>query len=258
MGTLLSKSILHGQSVLVTGASSGMGAAVAKLVAARGANVCCMGRDPERTESIVAAINASGARASAFVGDVSQSQMADAAVAATCAAFGEITGAVNAAGVIFRGDALATDDDTWIRLMSTNVNGSFYICRATVRAMRGAGSIVNFGSSVGLVGTKGMPAYCASKGAVVQLTRAMALDHAQAQIRFNAVCPGAVDTPMLVSGHHAAITSTEVLENNADEIPQRRVPDAVEVAELVAFLLSDASRHITGTAIPIDGGYTAQ
>ena len=86
----------------------------------------------------------------------------------------------------------------------------------------------------------------------------MALDHAAAGVRVNAVCPGAVDTPMLVSGHADGVTAASVFKNNIDSIPQGRIPEASEVAELVAFLLSDASRHITGATIPIDGGYTAQ
>ena len=129
---------------------------------------------------------------------------------------------------------------------------------AAIPAMRraGGGSIVNLGSTVGLVGCAGLAAYCASKGAVVNLTRAMALDHASEGIRVNSVNPGAVDTPMLVSGHGSA-GAEAVREANRASIPQEWLPKPVEIANAIAFLASDLSKHITGTAVPVDGGFTA-
>ena len=235
---------LERKSVLVTGATSGMGAAAAKLAAVRGVH---------------GAISAIGGCARIFIGDVADPASARTAVEMTCDAFGRIDGLVNAAGVIYRGNAAQTSDEDWARVMQVNVGGTFYTSRAAVAHMCDGGSIVNFGSTVGGVGAPGLTAYCASKGAVAQLTRAMALDHARAGIRVNSVCPGAVDTPMLMSGHErTAMSASDVRASNLAAIPQGRIPAANEVAELVVFLLSDASAHITGTNIPIDGGYTAQ
>jgi NAD(P)-dependent dehydrogenase (short-subunit alcohol dehydrogenase family) len=154
-----------------------------------------------------------------------------------------------------------TSDDDWRRVMATNVDALFYVSRAAVVAMRrsGGGSIVNIASNVGLVGTERLAAYCASKGAVIALTRAMALDHAAEGIRVNAVCPGSVDTPMMVSGRAGwGVSDEEVFAASVSAIPQGRIPQPSEVAELVAFLASDASSHITGTAIAVDGGYVAR
>ena len=116
--------------------------------------------------------------------------------------------------------------------------------------------ILNLASNVGLVGSAGLTAYCASKGAVVLLTKTMALDHAAEGIRINALCPGAVDTPMLVSGQTGR-THDDVLASNVASIPQRRIPSPDEIAAAMVFLASDAAAHITGVALPIDGGYCA-
>lgn len=116
---------------------------------------------------------------------------------------------------------------------------------------------MNISSNVGLVGCTGLAAYCASKGAVVLLTKAMALDHAREGIRVNAICPGAVDTPMLVSAHSASVTAEEVLKRNMDAVPQGRVARPDEIAALAAFLAGEGAEHITGVAIPVDGGFTA-
>ena len=183
------------------------------------------------------------------------------AVARTVSTYGRLDVLANIAGIMWRGNALDTSDKAWRRVMATNLDGTFFMARAAIRAMQGngGGAVINQASTVGLVGTPGMPAYCASKGAVVNLTRALALDHAADGIRVNAVCPGAVDTPMLVSGHSGTGNSPEeVLARNRAEIPQGRIPTPEEIARLIIFLASDESRHITGAAIPIDGGYTAR
>jgi len=142
-----------------------------------------------------------------------------------------------------------------------NVDSVFFMSRAAVRAMRTQGSggtIVNLASNVGIVGSGGLPAYCASKGAVVLLTKAMALDHAAEGIRINALCPGAVDTPLLVSGHEkTGRTPDEVFASNIAGIPEGRIPSPEEIAKSMLYLASDASSHVTGVALPIDGGYVA-
>ena len=251
--------MLKGKVILVTGATSGMGAATAKLLALQGAHVMLFGRAKERANAVQKSITDADGVADVFIGDVTDSAATENAVAKTVNRFGHICGLVNTAGIIHRGNANQTDDEQWRSVMETNVSGTFYMSRAAVRAMKRGGSIINFASTCGLVGAVGLTAYCASKGAIVQLTRAMALDHAVDNIRVNAVCPGAVDTPMLMSGHqHTKAKKENVFANNIAGIPQNRIPTADEVANVVAFLCSDLSAHITGTNIPVDGGYTAQ
>ena len=243
---------------LVTGATSGIGRACALRLAADGFAVVVGGRSAERAAEVVDEITAGGGTATTALGDVAEPDYGDAAVAATVAAHGRLDVLVNAAGVITRSDAEGTTDDEWHRVMSTNVDGLFRASRAALPAIRaaGGGTIVNISSTTGLVGGAGLAAYCASKGAVTNLTRAMALDHAAEGIRVNAVCPGAVDTRMLYS--EGSGTVEEVRAKNLPDIPEGRIPDGSEVAELVAFLADDRSRHITGANISIDGGYTAR
>lgn len=250
--------MLKEKTVLVTGATSGIGAAAAALLASHGARVLVCGRAHERARAVQKRIAGDGGAAEIFIGDISDSSTAKSAVAACVEHFGRLDALVNAAGVIHRGAAVETGDAAWKRVMAANVDATFYLSRAAVRVMRDGGSIVNIASTCGLVGAPGLAAYCASKGAVVQLTRAMALDHAADRIRVNAVCPGAVDTPMLVSGHDSTAKKENVFADNIAAIPQGRIAAAGEVAHLIAFLCGDASAHITGASIPIDGGYTAQ
>lgn len=255
----MSKLALTGKTVLITGATSGIGAATAHVMAAQGARLLLLGRNAERANSVQQSIVDAGGFAETFIGDVSESVIADSAVQQALNSFGQLDALVNAAGTIYRGNALQTSDQQWRDSMSANVDGSFFMSRAAVKAMVGGGSIVNIASTCGLVGAKDLTAYCVSKGAIIQLTRAMALDHATDNIRVNSVCPGAIDTPMLVSGHErSGVSAEEVVANNVADIPQGRIPGPQEVAELIAFLCSDVSCHITGTNIPIDGGYTAQ
>ena len=251
---------LEGRVAVVSGGSSGMGTAICVLLAASGASVVVGGRDAERTEAVVDAIRSTGGHAVAALGDVADSAAATAMIARAEETFGGVDIVVNAAGVIHRADAEGTTDDDWHRVMSINVDGTFFLSRAAVPAMRqrGGGVIVNISSTCGLVGSAGLVAYCASKGAVTNLTRAMALDHASEGIRINAICPGSVDTPMLVSEHPEGTSAGDVFERNLASIPEGRIPEPSEVADLTLFLCSDASRHIHGANLSLDGGYTAQ
>ena len=251
---------LDGKVAIVSGGSSGMGAAIANRLGSSGAAIVVGGRDDSRTNGVVAQIIEAGGAGLAVLGDVAASATADLLVASALDEFGRLDVVVSAAGVIHRADAMGTDDEQWRHTMSVNVDGPFYLSRAAIPALRngGGGSIVNVSSTCGLVGSAGLAAYCASKGAVSNLTRAMALDHAAEGIRVNAVCPGAVDTPMLGSGHPAGRTIDDVRASNIESIPEGRIPSPEEIADVVLFLASDASRHITGTNVSVDGGYTAQ
>lgn len=250
-----------GRIALVTGATSGIGRATAVLLAARGASVLVNGRNRDAADEVIETIAAGGGRGDAVLGDVSDSTVADRLVADAVDAHGRVDVVVNAAGVITRADAPATTDEEWHRVMRINVDGTFFVSRAAVTAMRasGGGSIVNVSSTCGVAGAAGLAAYCASKGAVTLLTQAMALDHAAEGIRINAVCPGAVDTPMLASGReNAPMDRVAVLESNVASIPQGRVPTPDEVARVIAFLASDDASHVVGVAMAVDGGYLAQ
>jgi meso-butanediol dehydrogenase/(S,S)-butanediol dehydrogenase/diacetyl reductase len=236
---------MEGRVAIVTGAASGMGAATARLLREAGAVV--VGIDLRAGEGIVAC-------------DVTDPSACEQAVDGALAAHGRLDSLVNAAGTIVRADALGTGDEDWRRQFAVNVDGTFFMSRAAVRAMRerGSGTIVNFGSIWGSVGGRGHAAYCAAKGAVHQLTRAMAADHARDGIRINAVAPGEVDTPMLRSGGRDRPATDEELQRMAvATIPMGRLAAADEIARVVVFLCSDAASYITGAVVPVDAGYTA-
>jgi len=230
---------LAGKVAVVTGATSGIGAATAVAFAHEGADVTIVGRRADAAEATAVAVRGAGRDALIVLGDVSDSTFCDEVIASAVAKFGVVDVLANVAGVITRGDATETSDEEWHRNMAVNAGSVFFMSRAAVRAMRsnsggGVIVIVNLASNVGLVGATSLPAYCASKGAVVLLTKAMALDHAAEQIRINALCPGAVDTPMLVSEHRASgLTEAEAIELNIAGIPEGRVPRPDEIAKSI-------------------------
>lgn len=253
--------VLEGKVALVTGATSGIGAACAEAIAAEGASALLAGRDGVRGKEVLARLRDRGTAAELVLGDVADSAFCDRLVEQTVARFGRIDLLVNAAGAMYRGDATEHSDENWRRIMAINSDAVFFLSRAAVRDMRKRryGVIVNIASTVGVVAWKGLAAYCASKGAVILLTKAMALDHAQEGIRINAVCPGSVETPMLVSGYErSGLSSEEVLRRNAEGAPVGRNARPEEIAHAVVFLADDRSSFITGTTLMVDGGFTAQ
>ncbi len=244
---------------IVTGATSGIGRATALALAADGHDIVVHGRRSAVAAAVADLVRADGRSAAVVLGDVADPAVADELVHAA-AGLGTLRTVVNAAGVIVRADAEHTSDADWRRVMATNVDGTFFVSRAAIPALRIAGgSIVNVASNVGLVGSPGLAAYCASKGAVVTLTKAMALDHAAEGIRINCVCPGAVDTDMLRSGRERdPLSDEEIFEMNLAGIPQGRVPAPVEIASTIRFLASDAAAHVVGVALAVDGGFLAR
>ena len=242
--------------VLITGAASGMGAACASLFADAGAKVLIVDRNARLAGEVAAATGAGDP----LLGDVSDSAFCDQSVATAVTRHGRLDILVNAAGIIVRADADGTSDADWQRMLNVNVNGTFYMSRAAARQMKAqrSGAIVNFGSIWGSVAGPGHVAYCASKGAVHQITRAMAADHARDGIRINAVCPGEVDTPMLrMGGRDQPMTDEALTAMVKASVPMGRVAQPEEIANAVLFLASDAASYITGTLLPVDAGYTA-
>ncbi|MEJ2128922.1 MAG: SDR family NAD(P)-dependent oxidoreductase [Woeseiaceae bacterium] len=240
---------------LVTGASSGIGAAIAIALADAGWSVMAAGRDEGRLEE-VADVSES---ISTWAGELEESEDCDELVADTVDEFGQLDCLVNNAGIVIRGAADELTDDDWLDTLKINLDVPFFLSRAALPHLENSGgSIVNISSIAGLRAPERAVAYATSKGGLVQLTRAMARDHARDGIRVNAICPGGVDTPMLASGaDDREMNVDEFLEMVADKNPNGRIAAPEEIAGLVLFLASDAASHITGTAIPVDGGLLA-
>ena len=239
---------------IVTGGASGMGAATVRRLAAGGANVMIVDRNGDLAQAVATEVGGT-----AMVGDVADSSFCDGVVAATLERHGSLDVLVNAAGVIVRASGEDTTDEQWAKIMGVNVSGTFFMCRAALRVMKtsGGGAIVNFGSIWGDLGSAGVAAYCASKGAVHNLTRALAMDHAADGIRVNAVCPGEVNTPMLQSERAEAVTD-QLLTAIAATVPMGRLADPDEIARVVCFLASDDASYMTGALVSVDAGYGAR
>ena len=241
---------------MITGAASGMGAATARELAGRGADVEIVDLDGERAATVA---GESGAN-EPLLGDVGNSSFCEATVARVLERQGHLDVLVDAAGTIHRADALGTDDEQWREVIRVNVDGVFFMSRAALSPMlaQRRGSIVNFGSIWGSVGSTGATAYCVSKGAVHQLTRAMALDHVEEGVRVNAVAPGEVDTPMLASKRNRPPTPEDLQALAEATIPMKRLAQPEEIAKVVAFLASDDASYVTGEIVHVDAGYTAR
>jgi len=241
--------------VLITGASSGIGAATAIAFAEAGWDVMAAGRDEGRLEEVADVSE----KIVTWAGGLSESGDCNELVSETIDEFGQLDCLVNNAGVIVRADVADTSDEDWRYTMAINLDVPFYLSRAALPyLLRAEGSIVNIASDWGLSGGQRAAAYCASKGGIVLLTKAMAKDHAGDGLRVNAICPGDVETPMLVAEADAEGVDLEsYLEQAAADSPNGRVATPEEVAELALFLASDVASHINGTAIPIDGGGSA-
>jgi NAD(P)-dependent dehydrogenase (short-subunit alcohol dehydrogenase family) len=246
-----------GKSVLVTGAAKGIGRAVAKHFANAGARVALIDRDREALDIAAADILSGGTETIALTADVSASAEVSQAVEAVVDRFAAIDVLVNNAGIHFARAIDAYTDDEWNRIFSVNVNGAFYTVRAALPALRRSrGVIVNVSSMTALVGQDQGAAYVASKGALVSMTKALALELAPDGIRVNCVCPAGVDTPLLQSWAATLPDPAAVLLGQAEMHLLKRLATAEEIAAAIAFLASPAASFITGTILPVEGGAT--
>ena len=246
-----------GRSALVTGGGSGIGRATALLLARRGAGVLVADIDGDNAEAVAKEISSEGGTATALRIDVTdEAQVAD-MVKRAVDAHGGLHVAVNNAGT--SGNFAPTADvptDEWRRVIELNLNGVFLCMRAEIPAIleSGGGSIVNTSSGAGLMGFAGLPAYVASKHAVVGLTRSAALEYSAKGVRVNCVCPGTVRTPML-----EAFTGDEAtLQAMGRAMPIKRLATPEEIAEGIVWLASDSASYVTGHALAVDGGAAAQ
>jgi meso-butanediol dehydrogenase/(S,S)-butanediol dehydrogenase/diacetyl reductase len=252
--------IFTGKVVLVTGSTTGIGAACARVFAESGARVMVSGRHEERGRAVAEAIRTAGGSAQFAAADLRAAGACERIVGDTIERLGGLDILVNNAGILYTASALDTSDEQWLDTMAVNVNALFYLSRAAVKHMRaaGKGAIVNVASEWGLNGEANHVAYCASKGAVIQITRCMALDHARDNIRVNAVCPGEIHTNMVddILARRGGDPAHNLAELAAG-IPMRRLAHPDEVARCVHFLASDAASYVTGTCLSVDGGNDA-
>jgi NAD(P)-dependent dehydrogenase (short-subunit alcohol dehydrogenase family) len=248
-----------GKAAIVTGAGTGIGRAIALALAREGAKVAVAGRRREKLGEVAQAIRQAGGEALVTVCDVSSEADSYRAVKDAEEAFGHVNVLVNNAGALSVSTVESISVEEWDRLMATNLKGPFLMSRAVLPAMRqaGGGAIVNVGSVLGLVAMKDRAAYCASKGGVTMLTKAMALDHAQEKIRVNCICPAIVETDLIRELFSKSEEGRQARDTRLATLPLGKFGKPDDIAELAVFLASEESSWMTGTAIPVDGGLTA-
>ena len=250
---------LRDKIAIVTGGGSGIGRAVAVAFAREGAKVAVLGRRREKLDRVVEDLDGLSPGAMAVACDVASLEGTQAAVQRVEDNFGPVGVLVNNAGILSVSTIESVSEEEWDRVMATNLKGPFLMSRAVLPSMRraGGGAIVNVGSVLGLVAMKQRAAYCASKGGLTQLTKAMALDHAHENIRVNCICPSIVETELVQGLFSADEEGQRGRDARIGTLPLGRFGKPADIAELAVFLASDESSWITGTAIPADGGLTA-
>lgn len=247
---------LQNKKAIVTGGAGGIGRATCLALAAEGAAVAVVDLNAEAAEAVAAEIRDAGGTAVAVAADVSREPDIERVVATAVQEFGGVDVVFNNAGIIRRQTAVEIEVDEWDLVFGVNVRAIFLMCKHVVPVMEaaGGGSIVNTGSGWGLKGGGRALSYCASKGAVVNMTRALAIDHGPAGIRVNSVNPGDVNTGMLRDEARQLAQDADSFLAEAADRPLRRMGEPEEVAQAVVWLASDDSSYVTGAALVVDGG----
>ena len=252
--------LFENKTVLITGGGTGIGQACAFAFAAEGATVTIVGRTEATLKDTVTQIEAAGGNARYVVGDVTDENAVQQAIKAAMGDTGRLDVAVNSAGIDGGNDTYTIADypnDTFDDMIDVNVRGMFYSMKHELAQMaaQGHGTVVNIASGAGVVGTPGYSGYSASKAAGIGLTRSAAMDYAKQNIRVNAVCPALVNTPLVANmvnenpEYHAMLMAAH---------PLGRIAEPEEIADAVIWLSSEKASYVTGIALPVDGGYTAQ
>jgi NAD(P)-dependent dehydrogenase (short-subunit alcohol dehydrogenase family) len=251
---------LEDRTALITGGTSGIGEATSLLFAEEGASVAVVGRNTERGKSVAKRISDIGGTAVFVQADVRRSDDCRTAVERTIETFGRLDILFNNAGTYSVNDVVGCTEDEWDDQVDTSLKGTFLMSKYALPHMieRGSGSIVNCASGWGLVGGPKAAAYCAAKGGMVVMTKAMAIDHGPQGIRVNAICPGDTDTPMeREDARNQGLSWEAYVDQMTGTRPIARMATPEEIALGVLFLASDESSYVTGAALPVDGGGVA-
>jgi len=247
---------LAGKTAIISGAASGIGRGIALHFAQNGANVALLDINATEGKSVEKKIRAFGGKAIFHTGDVTSDSDCEKIVQAALGLGQSLDILINNAGIIRRETILETSEDDWDRGMAVNVKSVYLLSRRTIPAMveQGGGAIVNISSGWGLVGGRKAALYCTSKGAVIQLTRAMALDHGPQGIRVNCICPGDTQTGMLENEAQQLGENLQSFLRDAADRPVGRIGNPTDIAEAAQFLVSERSSFVTGTTLVVDGG----
>ena len=251
---------LDGKVALVTGAGSGIGQAIALLFAREGARIIAADVSAAGLQETLSKLEEQNLQAETALLNVTEEVMVQTVIEQTLTKHGRIDILLNIAGIGSTQTTVDTDLETWERVFSVNVRGTFLMSKYALPSMiqRQHGVIINMASVAGMVGLPNRAAYCASKAAVIGLTRAMAIDHVKQGIRVNAICPGTVDSPWVGRLLAAAEDAEQARSQLVARQPMGRLGLPDEIAEAALYLASDAARFVTGTTLAIDGGLTAQ
>lgn len=247
---------LDGKVALITGGNSGIGRATAALFAKEGAAVVLTGRNQERGERVAQAINDAGGEALFIRADVRVAEDCRRAVEQTLERFGRIDVLFNNAGVYYPKTVPECTEEEWDETIDSSLKGAFLMSKYALPSMieRGSGSIIHNSSGWGILGGDRAAAYCAAKGGLVVMAKAMAIDHGRDGIRVNCVCPGDTETPMLTDDAEKRGMAWEDYVAAGSDRPLGRIGTAEEIARAVLFLASDDSSFVTGEALVVDGG----
>lgn len=252
---------LKGKVAVITGAGRGQGKAAARLFAREGAQVVVVDIDPEPSQEVVDLILRAGGEAFGVVGDVALVDDCEGIIREAVRQYGRLDILYNNAGIVDRTPNVDVREEQWDRMLDVNLKGPFFLSKFAVRQMRAQGTggvVINTASAAGLVGYLDAGPYSAAKGGLIALSRQMAMDYAQEQIRVNVIAPGAIDTRLVRNRADFQKDPVSAEKNMVAKYPLGRMGTSEEVAQAALYLASDAAGWVTGIVLPVDGGYTAR